>query len=216
MSSVAILSTKCSALIARFGAHEHDDEVTLARDAYSLKRGRIFEDDEQWESFSSAFLEWYVTERKWRDTGLSPAQIAAKEATELSDAAALLALARGQRALVKIEKLGKNSIQLVDLIGGAWFSVIEERSLVGMNVGDVVELRLFGFMGEVSLGRTFLYHPPSVLSAITERISIMKSEGSSRSEIIDHLAGLRLRSRSYKHVSPIRMYESNGQLATRE
>ncbi len=212
ISGAAILGALSKELISQYGAHRHDDEVTKARDSYSDSRGRVFEDDEEWESFTSAFLEWYVVERSWKDEGLCPALLAASSEHDESKRAALLALASGQRSLVEIRKLGKNRIDLVDLIGNGAFSVREERSLVGMNVGDIVELRLYGFQGVVSLGRTFVYHPAGVASAIVSLIQKYQGQGLSRAESVDRLAALRLRSQRYRHVPAVRMYEKDGEL----
>lgn len=214
-SSAAILGSLSKELIARYGDKQHDDEVTLARDAYCDRRGKVFEDDEEWESFTSAFLEWYVVEREWGDTGLCPAILAASEESDSDRRSALLALASGQRSLVEIRRLRKNRIDLVDLIGGGVFAVREDRSLVGISAGDVVELRLYGYQGEISLGRTFVYHPAGVADAISTLIRDARNDGKSRAEIIDHLAALRLRSKRYRHVPAVRIYERDGQLETR-
>ena len=77
-----------------------------------------------------------------------------------------------------------------------------------MQVGNIVELRLIGFREEVYLGRSFLFHPEGTGSAIESMITAMRSGGKTRAEILDHMAQLRFRTRSYRHVSPIRIYEN--------
>lgn len=214
MSSVAILSRCTEALIARYGDSKYDEDLRLAKRSYSERRGRVFEDDEHWERFTRGLLEWYVVERPWGTTGLAPANIAQKEEDDDDSRTALRALASSQRCLAEIHAVKKGEMVVVDLVGGAEFSVREERSLVGLEKGDVVELRLIGYQEQVSLGRTFLFHPAGTAAAITSIIHTMLGQGASRADIIDHMALLRSRSQSYRHVPPLRIYESNGELAS--
>lgn len=214
MGGVATLSNCTEALIARYGAREFEDELRSAKNSYSDRRGRIFEDDEQWERFTNGFLEWYVVERPWRDTGLVCAQLAQSEEDDTETLQALRALAASQRCLAEVLRVKKGHMEILDLVGGAEFSIREERSLVGLGKGDIVELRVIGFDGCVSLGGTFLFHPAGTSQAISKIVEKMRRDAASRGEIIDHMALLRSRSQSYKHVSPIRIYESNGELAS--
>lgn len=210
MSNLALLAKVADSLISRYGNHEHNEEVTCARDLYCERRGRVFEEDEQWERFSRAFLEWFVVERPWRETGLSPAQIEAKQESDETQARALRAWCGSQRCIAEILSVGTSGVDIVDLVGGAEFHVTEERSLAGMNRGDIVELRVVGLDDSVYLGRTFLYHPTDTRSAIESIVTSMREQGEGRGAIIDHVAGLRSRARSYRHVAPIRIYEDGG------
>lgn len=214
MTAIAILGRVAEELILRFGDHQFDEEVSAARDDYCERRGRVFEDDDDWERFTLGFLEWYVVERPWKDTGRAPAALVAGETeNDPERLGALQALAASQRSLVEICDVRKSGMEVVDLVGGARFEVSEERRLAGIEAGDVVELRLFGYQDQVSLGKTFWFHPDGTGPAIRDVVSKMREDGVSRGDIIDHIAGLRSRSRSYQHVSPIRIYESDGRVA---
>lgn len=210
---IALLSTLREELIARYGDAAFSAELTLARDQYAARRGRVFEDEEHWENFTRGFLEWYVVEREFADTGLAPARIAAREASDATRADGLNALASSQRSLVEITGLGKGVVEVRDLFGGSRFAVAEERSLVGMNKGDLAEVRLIGFQEQVWLGRLYLDHPADTLAPIVDRLTQMREQGHSRADALDHMALLRSRTRSYRHVSAIRIYESNGDVA---
>ncbi len=214
MSGIATLALCTEELIARYGDSQYDAELRLAKASYSDRRGRVFEDDEHWERFTRGLLEWYVVERPWGDTGLAPAHLAQRDEGDEETRIALHALASSQRCLAEIHAVRKGEMLVVDLVGGAEFAVREERSLVGLEKGDVVELRLIGFRGQVSLGRTFLFHPAGTAPAISSIISSMHRQGASRADIIDHMAHLRSRSQNYRHVPPLRIYESNGELAS--
>ncbi|HEU4734719.1 MAG TPA: hypothetical protein VFT22_42805, partial [Kofleriaceae bacterium] len=87
------------------------------------------------------------------------------------------------------------------------FHVDEQRALHGVEVGDVAELRLVGISGEIQFGRTFLYHPKAARAAIVERASAMLASGTSRRDVIDHIAQLRVNVTRYKHMPVARVYE---------
>ena len=210
---IALLTMLRDELIASYGDAACSAELTLARDQYAARRGRVFEDEEHWESVTRGFLEWYVVEREYADTGRAPARIAAREESDETRAEGLSALASSQRSLIEITGLGKGVVHVRDLFGGALFAVAEERSLVGMNKGDVAEVRLIGFQEQVWLGRLYLDHPADTLELIADRLTRMREQGHPRADALDHLAILRSRSRSYRHVSAIRIYESNGDIA---
>jgi hypothetical protein len=208
MSAIAILTREIESLILRFGDSKFDQEVSPARDGYCERRGRVFEEDEDWENFTRGFLEWYVVERPWLDQGVPPAGVVAAEIDDVERRAALQALVTSQRSLVEVCSIGRHGLQVLDLVGGARFAVTEDRSLVGVQVGNVVEMRLIGFQDEIHLGRSFLFHPEGTSHAIAAMATSMRQAGKSRSDIVDHVALLRSRARSYRHVSPIRIYEN--------
>ncbi len=208
MSAIAILTREIESLIHRFGDSQFDDEVSSARDGYCDRRGRVFEEDEDWENFTKGFLEWYVVERPWQDKDVPPAALVCAEIEDTGRRAALRALVASQRSLVEVCRMGRLGLQVTDLIGGARFAVTENRDLAGLQVGNVVEMRLIGFQDEIHLGRSFVFHPEGTSAAISAMASSMRQAGKKRSDIIDHLCLLRSRALSYGHVSPIRIYEN--------
>jgi hypothetical protein len=103
--------------------------------------------------------------------------------------------------------MARGRIELLDLLGGAAFTVDEQRALHGVEVGDVAELRVVGNAGEVQFGRTFIYHPKAARAAIVERAHAMLATGSTRRDIIDHVAQLRVHVTRYRHMPVARVYE---------
>jgi hypothetical protein len=79
--------------------------------------------------------------------------------------------------------------------------------MVGVEAGDVAELRLVGVQGEVRFGRTFIYHPKAARAAIVERARAMMAKGASRRDVIDAVAHQRTLLTRYKHMPPARVYE---------
>ncbi|HVK85359.1 MAG TPA: hypothetical protein VM513_14675 [Kofleriaceae bacterium] len=196
-----------------YAQHTSDANAAgAARRAYEERRGRVHQDDELWEAWSAAFVEWFVIERT-EDDGLP---LAARTLRELPPddprTSAIRALLTSQRSLFEVRAMGKTGrVELLDLLGGAVFHVDEQRQLHGVEVGDVAELRLIGVPtsdgGEVRFGRTFIYHPKAARGAIVERARAMLAKGASRRDVIDQIAQLRVQVTRYRHMAPARVYE---------
>jgi hypothetical protein len=206
VTTAALLEQVIEELYAR---HTADTEAAgLARREYEERRGKVHQDDELWEAWSAAFVEWYVVERTGAG-GVPPALLTAREMRDAGDDRADLvtALVTSHRSLFEVTAMKPGRIELVDLLGGAELHVVEQRALHGVEVGDVAELRLVGARGEVRFGRTFIYHPKAARGAIVERARAMLSRGASRRDVIDQIAQLRVQVTRYRHMAPARVYE---------
>ena len=207
MTTAALLDEVIETLYTRHAADP--DAASVARREYEDRRGRVHQEDELWEPWSAAFVEWYVVER------VAPGDtwpLAARTVRELAAAGdprteVARALVTSQRSLFEIRAMTRGRIDLLDLLGGAVFHVDEQRALHGVEVGDVAELRLIGIAGEVRFGRTFLYHPKVARAAIVERARTMLAGGSTRRDVIDHIAQLRVNVTRYRHMPVARVYE---------
>jgi hypothetical protein len=208
-SAAALLDRVIEELYAQ---HTSDAEAAgAARRAYEERRGRVHQDDELWEAWSAAFVEWFVVERAEPD-GL-PLAARTLRALPADDprGAAIRALLTSQRSLFEVRAIGREGVELLDLLGGGAFHVDEQRQLHGVEIGDVAELRLVGVPteggGEVRFGRTFIYHPKDARGAIVERARGLLAKGASRRDVIDQVAHLRVQVTRYRHMSPARVYE---------
>lgn len=181
--------------------------AVAARAEYEQRRGKVHQDDELWEPWSAAFVEWFVVERVAPGGELPPAVQTLRELGEDPRAATVRALVTSHRSLYEIQAMAPGRIELLDLLGGAEIHVSEQRALHGVDVGDVAELRLCGVGGEVRFGRTFIYHPKAARAAIVERARAMLEKGSMRRDVIDQIAQLRVQVTRYRHMSPARVYE---------
>jgi hypothetical protein len=207
VSTAAALDAVIEELYAR---HTTDTEAAgLARRDYEERRGKVHQDDELWEPWSAAFVEWYVVERTADGDSVPPAALTYRELAASDDPRAPLvkALVTSQRSLYEIRAIAKGRIELLDLLGGAELHVTEQRAMLGVEVGDVAELRLVGASGEVRFGRTFIYHPKAARAAIVERARGMLAKGASRRDVIDQVAQLRVQVTRYRHMAPARVYE---------
>jgi hypothetical protein len=200
--SAALLEQVTESLYARHTADVAAAQV--ARGEYEERRGKVHQDDELWEAWSAAFVEWYVIERA--PQGLPLAAHTFRESSG-DEADAIRALVTSHRSLFEIRAMGRGKVELLDLLGGAEIHVDEKRALHGVEVGDVAELRLVGIGNEVRFGRTFIYHPKGARGAIVERARAMLAKGSTRRDVIDAIAHLRVQVTRYRHMAAARVYE---------
>ncbi len=210
----ALLDETIEELYAR---HTSDTEAAAAaRREYEERRGKVHQDDELWEAWSAAFVEWYVVERIPTGERLPPA-IATYRDLDADDPKREVvgALLTSHRSLFEVRALNKpgKPVEVLDLLGGALFEVDEQRALHGVEVGDVAELRLIGIGDHVRFGRTFVYHPKTARDAIVERARAMLAKGASRRDVIDQIAQIRILIARYRHMAPARVYELGSRIA---
>jgi hypothetical protein len=201
----ALLGEVLDDLVAACGAPELADDLVDARTGWEERRGRIRQDEPLWEAWSQAFLDWYVIERPRPDQ--APVVQDLRRSGDPVRSAVLRALVSSQRSVFEVTAMRPGAVELTDLIGGGQFLVHEKRALHGVSPGDIAELRLVGFGGEVLFGRTFIYHPPGTRDAIVGHARRILGAGGTRDQAMDLMAALRVRCERYRHVSPVRVYE---------
>jgi hypothetical protein len=200
-------------LIARLGGGPLEAEVARARAEFDERRGRVFEEEDLWEQWTQAFLEWYVLERVVDGDDL-PLAARAIDAGQGETADAVRALLRSHRSVFEVRSTQPGRVELRDMIGGALFAVDEKRAMHGVEPGDVVEARLVGLGEQVSFTRTFWFHPAGTRDAVEKHIARLRHGGASRLDILDHLASLRVKCERYKHMAPDKLYEQSVERAT--
>ena len=203
----AILEEVVNDIIERFGEVDLDD-IASARKEFDDRRGRVFEDEELWEDWTRAFLEWYVIERVMPGDDYPPAARLLGAERDPLRAAAIRALLTSQRSLYEVRALRPAGVELADILGGASFAVAEERAMHGVSVGDIAELRLIGFDGDVLFGGTFCFHPAGTRASILAHARRIRANGGERRDVVDYCASLRIRCERYRHVAATRVYEA--------
>ncbi len=195
-------------LMASFTSEELVPEVTRAREQYEARRGLVREDEELWELWSQIFVEWFALEWTGGEDARPPAARMLERTRDDKDAVTLRAWLRSQRALCEILAMRPGVVRVRDLLRGGMFEVAENRSLHGVDAGDIAEVRLIGFDGRVRFGRTFLFHPSGTRAVIEEQVAQRLAQKMSPEEILDYCAQLRLRTERYRHVDPVRVYRA--------
>ncbi len=213
LTTPAQIERTLDALVAGHGVA--DATVGLARKHYEAKRGNVHQEEELWEIWSAGFVEWLVIECDSVTQGPSLAATAAnrwRSRGDLRAAKLAAALATSHRSLFEIMAMRGGRVEILDLLGGARFFVVEPRSLVGVEIGDVAELRLLGIDDDVYFAKTFVYHPKAARDDIVAHAQTVLRQGGQRCDAIDAIAVLRAYVPRYRHLPPARIYKMGSKL----
>jgi hypothetical protein len=206
-----LLHTLVDGLAVEFAGEPHRTEIASAREDYFTRSGKVFEDDaELFEGRMAAFVEWYVLERPLAG-GAAPVVRALERALAAAGAGPRLALAHlatSHRSLFDVVAMRGETIEVMDVLGGARFLVVERRSTVGFDVGDLFEARLFWDGGRTIFGKTFLYHPRDARAEALAAVASAVARGDSRDDILFQLARLHVRWHRQGHVGAARVYRA--------
>lgn len=205
-SAPSLLTAVLDEIFERCGQTQ-SEAMAAARADFDERRGRVFEDEDEWEARTRMFLEWFAVDRLDPETGQTPAAAAALREPDPRRRAALEAWSRSYRCLGEISELAEGRVHIVDLVGGAHIAIDEQRGLPGVEVGDIAELRVVAFEGQIRFGGAFLWHPAGVRRPLIARVEQMRQAGASREEILDFASSLKVKSARYKHVPAAKVYE---------
>ena len=195
--------------VIAFAARD-EAETVKAREEWSEKAGRVFDDDTLYEERTTAFLEWYALERELA-TGKVPAErFLAEEPLDDKEGAWVHALATSHRSLFEVQKVHDGVILLDDLLGGGSFAVTERRRLPGIEDNEVLEARLVAnpvTPPELLFTRAFQFHPREARSELKRQAERARKAGEPRAETLFRFLRLRLKALRYKHVTADKIYK---------
>ncbi len=205
---MSVLATVLDRVIA-FAARD-EAETVKAREEWSEKAGRVFDDDALYEERTTAFLEWYALEREL-GTGKVPAErFLAEEPLDDKEGAWVHALATSHRSLFEVQKVHDGVILLDDLLGGGSFAVTERRRLPGIEESEVLEARLVAHPlspPELLFTRAFQFHPREARGELKRQAERARKAGEARGETLFRFLRLRLKALRYKHVTADKIYK---------
>ena len=206
MTPAVVLRDAFDALVERFGGSEYQQVLARARQEFDGRRGQVFEDEALWENWTQGFLEWFMVERVLAPHTHAPVCVAYGDEPDEILRGAYRAWMTTQHSLFEVEASRNDGLDVLDLIGGARFTVTETRRLDGVEVGDIAELRLVGYCDHVYFGRTFCFHPRVANRQLSALVTEQDRQKRARVDIVDHVAAMRVRCERYRHVSPQRIY----------
>ena len=205
---MSILATVLDRVIA-FAARD-EAETVKAREEWSEKAGRVFDDDALYEERTTAFLEWYALERELASGKVPAERFLAEEPLDDKEGAWVHALATSHRSLFEVQKVHEGVILLDDLLGGGAFAVTERRRLPGIEDNEILEARLIAnpvTPPEILFTRAFQFHPREARSELKRQAERARKAGEPRAETLFRLLRLRLKALRYKHVTADKIYK---------
>jgi hypothetical protein len=205
---VSVLANALDRVIA-FAARD-EAETVKAREEWSEKAGRVFDDDMLYEERTTAFLEWYALERALPSGRVPAERFLAEETLEDQEGAWVHALATSHRSLFEVRKVHEGIILLDDLLSGGSFAVTERRRLPGIEETEILEARLVANVvtpPELLFTRAFQFHPREARSELKRQAERARKAGEARGETLFRFLRLRLKALRYKHVTPDKIYK---------
>jgi len=205
---LSVLANALDRVIA-FAARD-EAETVKAREEWSEKAGRVFDDDTLYEERTTAFLEWYAVERELAGGKVPAERFLAEERLDDKEGAWVHALATSHRSLFEVQRVHEGIILLDDLLSGGSFAVTERRRLPGVEESEIFEVRLVANVmtpPELLFTRAFQFHPREARSEIRRHAERARKAGEPRAETLFRLLRLRLKALRYKHVTADKIYK---------
>jgi hypothetical protein len=202
-----MLAQMLDRLIA-FAARD-EAELVRAREEWSDKAGRVFDDDPLYEERTTAFLEWYALERPRSDGNLPADRFLAEEPLVDREPDWVRALARAHRSLFEVRELREGELVLDDLLAGGAFAVTERRRLPGLEPSEIFEARLIAnpvSPPELLFTRAFQFHPHDARVELKRQAEKARKAGEPRAEALFRFLRLRLKAVRYRHVAADKIY----------
>ena len=204
--SLDVIPACIDQVATRYADYPDKGEIQRARKEYDARRGRIYDDDELFESHMASFLEWFVLERAL-DHGEPPAVLALRDRQQdLPQADMLRAMVVSHRSLFEVLERPPGAIVLKDLIGGGRWHVDQERPMDGLERGDILEARLVPWQGRVVFGPVFCFHPHAARGCIMKLIEADREQGGPGPDLVFDLAEMRLRFSRFRNIAVDHIY----------
>jgi hypothetical protein len=205
---MSVLAAALDRVIA-FAARD-EAETVKAKEEWSEKAGRVFDDDTLYEERTTAFLEWYALERELGSGKVPAERCVAEEALDEAEASWIRALGTSHRSLFEVQKVQDGIILLDDLLGGGSFAVTERRRLPGVEEHEIFEARLVVNVvtpPELLFTRAFQFHPREARAELERQAERARKAGEARAETLFRFLRLRLKALRYKHVTADKIYK---------
>jgi len=199
----------------RYAAPPWDEEIARARAAFDRSRGQVFDDEELFGEHMAAFLEWYTLERPLpggQPPVVADLDLAAAEGRVVprDELALRRALRSSHRTLLELRELLPGGLRLLDMIGGGFWRVERLAPRDGLRPKEIFEGRLVPWAGKVVLGPVCWWHPPQAASLIHSIVREAAGRGLLGPDLVDRLAGMRLKHSRFRNIAISRIYALDG------
>ena len=154
-------------------------ELAEARKDYAALLGEFYEEDDTYEERISAFLEWFFFTRILKETGTSPlVHYIASTPMDDDEKSYFEELALSVHSIfeIRVIKPAKQLIVLQDLTDLTRYNVLERRAPVGIEVGDIVEARIFEHRDHFLLTDSILTHNRSARKTLKNMAKLVRKD----------------------------------------
>lgn len=189
---------------------EFEGEVRKANEEYFAMTGQIFEEDRDFETRMSLFLEWYLYDRLLSTLGVSPLEhFIYKENSGFNEKEleVLKGLLAQEHSVYEFIKAKDKLVTVMDLADEKKFKVFERRGTAGFLRGDVFEARLLPFQNNLYFSGPMLFHPAKSKKHIR---AMFGKNPCGKKELVHRLSAMNLKLERYRHVPLEKIYSLEG------
>ncbi len=198
-------------LIAFATPEETKPDLLVARAAWFLKNGEVFDEDRQLEQRMAGFLEHYACDRTAPHFGKTPARQRYEQSLQEDvpeRAAAFRALTETIHGIFEVRRIAKGEVRLRGLFSGISWDVTERRQIVGLGVGDVLEARLLPFAGHLHFSASYCFHPHEAARQIkAEAKRRLKAGVADEAAFVHECAVRSLKTERYRQIAVEKIYD---------
>ncbi len=185
-------------------------DVIAAKAAWFEKTGEVFDDDRQLELRMAAFLEHYVCDRVSPALGQTPAraryELSLKTETP-QRAAAFRAFTETIHGLFEVKRLAVHEVRMRSLFTGVDVDITERRTLMGLSVGDVLELRILPLNDKHYFLPSYCWHPRQAGPLLRQEAHRRRKAGESELELIWDAALRSMKVERYRQIAIEKIYD---------
>ena len=199
-------------VIETYTTGEWYPEVFKAKEEFFQKAGMVHEDDLEFESRMSLFMDWYLFDRNLPGIDLPPVRIYFQEhfdSMEEESRRIFEDLCETQHSLFRLKRFtfGKKNLIIEDLFTGKSIRVEDPHIQHGFNKGDVFEARLVRFKDKIEFSNGFCFHPREMEGFILSEIKKIRHQDTQKHQkLIFQLASMKLKHARFQHIDVKHIY----------
>jgi len=205
-----------SKLINYFNREEYIEDLTLARSDFEKAAGIIDEDEDNFESKTRQFHDWFLYSRPIKG-GKRPIAYAINDKEFEPDKLFLINASSSQHSLFELLKVKKDFIKVRNLFTKKKYKVLNNFVALEFHAGDFFEARVIEFDDQMQFTGSFCFHPKEAKKFIlteVKQVRKIKEENEKqllKEKLIFRLFRMNHKLGQYKHLSTDQVYSNSSQ-----
>lgn len=193
-----------------FASRDRVTELKRARKEFFDTIGAVHEEDLFFETYMTAFLEWYIFDRDLPEKDLPPVRLFYRNHfKEFSDEDKKIynGFTKARHSLFFVKKVKEGLLVLRDLYNDEILKIESNIVVAGFKEGDIFDAILVPFQREWHFTKSFCFHPPEAKKFIFREMKKIKNlERKILMRTVLKFKKLRLKLERYPHVSVKQIY----------
>lgn len=193
-----------------FASRDQLTELKKGRKEFFDAIGAVHEEDPFFETYMTAFLEWYIFDRDLANKDLPPIRLFYRNHfKEFSDEEKKIYndFTKFKHSLFFAKKVKEGLLVLQDLHNNETLKIEGNIVFSGFKNGDIFEATLVPFQGEWRFMKSFCFHPPEAKKFICKEMKKIKNlERKILTRTVLKFKKMRLKLERYPHVSAQQIY----------